>query len=143
MLDGLVAGSDRRADRRRHPRRRAGAVVGAFRAAGPAVSAELAGAAGLLAAAGVGELPVGRLGTFSLWADLAVDARLRRVAAAPRRRPPDTGRAWYGEELFARFEPYASSGIVGRARPAGQRDRVPRVHPAGTIGTSMPYGAPP
>jgi len=81
-----------------------------FRAAGPAVSGELAATPGLLAAAGVGELPVGRLGTFSLWADLAA---VHAFASSPHH--ADVVRRtrherWYGEELFARFEPFAPSG---------------------------------
>jgi heme-degrading monooxygenase HmoA len=110
VLDGLTPGTDAgpiavltRADVRQ-------SAWLAFRAAGPAVSAELQDAPGLLAVAGVGELPVGRLGTFSLWADLA---SMRAFAASPVhvdvvRRTREDG--WYGEELFARFEPYGSSG---------------------------------
>jgi hypothetical protein len=74
------------------------------------VSAELQAAPGLLAVAGVGELPVGRLGTFSLWADLASMRAFARSAVhadVVRRTRAD---GWYGEELFARFEPYGSSG---------------------------------
>jgi hypothetical protein len=82
----------------------------AFGAASRVVSTELRTADGMLAALGVGELPVGRLGTFSLWRDL--DHALA-FAAAPRHR--DTIRRtraerWYREELFARFAPYGSSG---------------------------------
>ena len=92
---------------------RAGVRMGAwrsFRRAGPPVSTELAAAGGLLAAMGVGELPVGRLGTFSLWSDVVA---MRAFASSPRHR--DVVRRtrqerWYGEELFARFEPYGASG---------------------------------
>ncbi len=83
----------------------------AFRAAGDPVSDELQRAAGLLAAVGVGEAPVGRLGTFSLWHDLA-SARTF-ATELPHHRDVvrrTRGEGWYGEELFARFEPYASSG---------------------------------
>lgn len=81
-----------------------------FRAAGPAVSAELGAADGLLAVLGVGELPVGRLGTFSLWTGLAA---MRAFDGSPRHREVvrrTRSERWYGEELFARFEPYGSSG---------------------------------
>jgi hypothetical protein len=110
VLDGLERGDDRgviavvtRADVRVGAWRR-------FRNAAAAVSPEVAGTPGLLALAGVGELPVGRLGTFSLWADVAA---LQTFAAAPRH--ADVVRRtrrehWYGEELFARFEPFGSSG---------------------------------
>jgi len=81
-----------------------------FRAAGRVVSAELAAADGLLAAVGVGELPVGRLGTFSLWrsaADVRAFALAPRHAETVRRTRVD---GWYREELFARFAPDRSSG---------------------------------
>jgi heme-degrading monooxygenase HmoA len=99
-----------RADIRPHAWRR-------FAAAAPAISAELAGTPGLLAVAGVGELPVGRLGTFSLWSETAA---MRAFVASPahaevarRAREED----WFGEELFARFEPYGSSGTWGGRDP--------------------------
>nr|MCU0260369.1 hypothetical protein [Ilumatobacteraceae bacterium] len=60
---------------------------------------------------------VGRLGTFSLWAS-ADDAR-RFVALPEHREVVRRTRAedWYGEELFARFEPYASAGTWSGVDP--------------------------
>jgi hypothetical protein len=82
-----------------------------FARAGEPVNAELQGAGGLLAVVGVGEAPVGRQGTFSLWRsakDLAAFAyRMPEHAAVVRRTRIER---WYGEELFARFHPYASDG---------------------------------
>lgn len=83
----------------------------AFRSAGPPVSDELRSAEGLLGVVGIGEAPVGRLGTFSVWRSLA-DVR-RFATAMPRHRDVvarTRAEDWYGEELFARFEPYDSSG---------------------------------
>lgn len=110
VLDGLEPGDPTgpiaivtRADVRRRAWR-------PFREAGIPVSAEVRAAAGLLAVVGIGEAPVGRLGTFSVWRS-ASDAR-RFVAQPEHREVVRRTRAedWYGEELFARFEPYASAG---------------------------------
>jgi heme-degrading monooxygenase HmoA len=82
----------------------------AFRQAGRPVSDELQTADGLLAVVGFGEAPFGRLGTFSLWRD--IDA-VRSFARMPQHRQVvqrTRDQRWYGEELFARFQPYASSG---------------------------------
>lgn len=85
--------------------------LGAFYGAVPAVDRDLAAADGLVRSVGVGEWPVARQGTFSLWrsaADLARFAYRRPDHAGVVRRTRDE--AWYAEELFARFSPYASSG---------------------------------
>ena len=85
--------------------------VPTFLRAVPAVDRTLAGTDGLLATVGIGELPVGRQATFSLWRD----AEAVRAFAYQRaehtdviRRTRDEG--WYGEEWFARFRPTGSSG---------------------------------
>lgn len=104
----------------------------AFRRAGHDVSAEVRAAVGMLAVVGVGEAPIGRLGTFSLWRDL--DAMRRFATAAPHHRDAvrrTRRERWYREELFARFEPYASAGTWdGRDPLAGDR--------RDTTGSSMP-----
>jgi hypothetical protein len=86
----------------------------------PPVSAELHSTAGLLAAIGIGEAPVGLQGTFSLWR--SSDA-LRSFAhhgpahvAAVRRTPVE---GWYSEELFARFEVVGSQGTLDGRDPLG------------------------
>jgi heme-degrading monooxygenase HmoA len=88
-----------------------------YRAIG-AAAAPLAGRPGLLAAVGVGEWPVLRQATFSLWRSLenAVDYAYRtdghRAAVAGTR-----AQGWYGEELFARFAVVGSSGTWAGSDP--------------------------
>jgi len=97
----------------------------AFYRAVPAVEAQLHGAEGVLAAVGIGELPVGLQATFSLWRSATdVDA----FAYGPAAHGPSsharviarTRRAgWFREELFARFRPYASTGTWSGRDPLG------------------------
>lgn len=83
----------------------------AFWQAVPASQRALHAQPGLLAALGVGEAPLLRQATFSLWRDAAsmrrfayADGEHRTVIARTRRE------RWYREELFARFEVLASRG---------------------------------
>ena len=118
VLGGLEPGSDdgpvavvTRADVRRHALR-------PFARASREVARELATAPGLLDVVGIGEAPVGRLATFSLWSSL--DAARSYAYEHPRHRRviDETRRGeWYGEELFARFEPFASTGTWGGRDP--------------------------
>jgi hypothetical protein len=83
----------------------------AFARAGRPVSAEVNRSPGLLAVCGVGEAPVGRQATFSLWESRAA-ARSFAYSQPEHRAVVRRTRAegWYGEEMFAWFEPYASAG---------------------------------
>ena len=82
-----------------------------FSAAARVVDRELQASDGLVAVVAVGEAPILRLGTFSVWRNH--DA-MRNFAT----RRPDHGAVvqrtraenWYGEEMFARFVPYWSTG---------------------------------
>lgn len=82
-----------------------------FGAASKVVDDELHRAAGLIDVVGIGEAPVGRLATFSLWETLAAARAFAytmpdHVEVVRQTRDGD----WYAEEMFARFEPYASTG---------------------------------
>ena len=81
----VASGIGRRTDRRHHPGQRALAAWRAFTRASSTVNAELQRATGLLGALGMGEAPVGRLGTFSLWRSVD-DVRAFARSAAPCRR---------------------------------------------------------
>lgn len=86
-------------------------ALGFWRAV-PPVSADLRGRAGLRAAIGIGEAPVGLQGTFSVWdsADALRDfARAPAHADVVARTEPER---WYAEELFARLAVVGGRGTL-------------------------------
>lgn len=82
-----------------------------FYRAVPAVDWALASADGCLRAVGMGEWPVARQATFSLWRDSAAIGAFA-YTAGPHRAVITRTRAedWFAEECFARFIPYGSAG---------------------------------
>lgn len=82
-----------------------------FGRAGREVDTELHTAPGLIDVIGIGEAPIGRQATFSLWESMH-DARAFAYAMPRHQQVIAETRdgEWYGEEMFARFEPYASTG---------------------------------
>jgi hypothetical protein len=89
-----------------------------FRRAVPPVATDLHTRDGLLAAVGVGEAPVGRSGTFSVWRsarDLEDFAYRGAAHSGVIRRTAHE--RWYREELFARFAVLRSVGTYGGRDP--------------------------
>ncbi|MEU8326201.1 spheroidene monooxygenase [Nonomuraea sp. NPDC048881] len=89
---------------------RPGRLVAFYRSV-PPVEELLRRQDGCLASVGMGEWPLARQATFSLWRDRrAVRDFAYRGQAHRRVVERVRARDWYAEELFARFVPYASEG---------------------------------
>jgi hypothetical protein len=96
---------------------RPGRLVAFYRSV-PSVDELLRRQDGCLASIGMGEWPLARQATFSLWRDReAVRAFAYRGEAHQRVIERVRAHDWYAEELFARFTPYASEGTWDGADP--------------------------
>jgi heme-degrading monooxygenase HmoA len=96
--------------------------VRAFRDTARQVSAELARRPGLLAAIGLGEVPLFSQATFSVWASPRAVRGFayngpEHITAMRRKDSED----WYSEELFARFRPIAAYGSWDGVNPLENR----------------------
>jgi heme-degrading monooxygenase HmoA len=79
----------------------------------PPVARRLRESAGLVAAFGIGEAPVGRQGTFSIWRSAEALTAFAYGSDEHRQAIRQTPHAqWYAEELFARFAVVEAQGSV-------------------------------
>ncbi|MGV3639683.1 MAG: spheroidene monooxygenase [Adhaeribacter sp.] len=90
----------------------------AFWRYGAKTSQDLQGAPGLLAAVGLGELPLVRQATFSLWThEEAMNQYAYGTAHHKQVIRKTRADRWYKEELFARFRVLSSSGTWNGRNP--------------------------
>lgn len=91
-----------------------------FGIAGGPVNTDLHRADGLIDVVGIGEAPVGKLATFSLWRSTdAIEQWAYGSAEHLEVMRRTRAERWYSEEMFVRFVPYASTGTWDGRDPLG------------------------
>jgi hypothetical protein len=88
-----------------------------FYRAVPPIAADLGVAPGLRCSFGIGERPLLRQGTVSIWDDMASLRTFAHHTTAHARAVRDTARiGWYAEEMFTRFALVSAAGSVDGRR---------------------------
>jgi hypothetical protein len=95
--------------------------LAAFWSAVPGTSAALEDRPGLLLSTGIGEMPLARQATFSIWRDEHAIRSFAYHAPAHAEAVLRThGDDWYAEEMFVRFAPLRWEGTWGGRDPLAQ-----------------------
>jgi hypothetical protein len=91
----------------------------------PPVQSQMKKANGLLFSVGVGEMPVLRQATFSVWES---EAAMKEFAYSMQEHKEvirqTRNRNWYSEEMFTRFRPLSWAGTLNGRAPLGRMEDI-------------------